>query len=346
MITVIICGGSGSRLWPISTRTNPKQLLRLTNRHSLLQNSYERAKAVSDCVFLMPEASHADAVKSQIPELSDQRVLVEPSRRGTANCVIAALAHISRNCDIDEPIAFVHADHHIRDVDGFARTLLNAGRISTQTAEIVLIGVEPTYAATGFGYIEKEKSTEGMEGAHRVLSFKEKPDPVTAQKYVRNRNFLWNSGYMVGSLRTFLIQLSRHAPRLLSSFEALENLETLNGTSYDELYNSFPNEVIDKALLEKSDSLLVVPANFDWSDVGTYRDLYNSGSKDSEGNRVIGQAIRHLDVTGSYVMNEEAKPLVVIGLDDVVVVNTPEGILVATKEMASKVGELSSELPY
>lgn len=168
MIIVIIAGGSGTRLWPLSTANNPKQLLTLTNDRSMVQNTYDRAKRLANEIYVVPDISHADALKAQLPELDEDHFVVEPGRRGTANCIVAALAHVAKRHDHNEPIAFIHADHHIRDVEGFVRSFEVAGKVSTERGEIALIGIEPTYPATGFGYIQRGSAiAEGSEVCHR-----------------------------------------------------------------------------------------------------------------------------------------------------------------------------------
>src|SRR3990167_8006617 len=154
MIAIIIAGGSGTRLWPLSTPDYPKHLLKLTNHKSLLQNTYDRACLVADKVYVISEASHVKFIYKQLDGLPHDQVIVEPGRRGTASCFIRALAHIKDNCDPDEPVVFMHADHHISDTESFVETVQRAGNVAVEYHKIVLLGIEPIYAATGFGYIE------------------------------------------------------------------------------------------------------------------------------------------------------------------------------------------------
>src|SRR5688572_26719449 len=184
MITVIIAGGSGTRLWPLSTPKYPKHLLKLIGERTMVQQACDRAKKVGDTVYVVTEASHSDHVREQLPELSEDAFLIEPGRRGTAHCIIFALDAIARRHGEDEPVAFIHADHHVRDTEGFARSLAVAGRISKAQNEITLIGIEPTYPATVFGYIQRDGALDESSSAYNVESFKEKPDYDTAQKYV------------------------------------------------------------------------------------------------------------------------------------------------------------------
>lgn len=344
MITVIIAGGSGTRLWPLSTANFPKQLLSLTNERTMIQNTYDRAKRLGNDIYVVPDISHADALKAQLPELDEDHFVVEPGRRGTANCIVAALAHVAKRHDHDEPIAFIHADHHIRDVEGFVKSFEVAAELSQDRKEIALIGIEPTYPATGFGYIERDGELDDLGTAYKVESFKEKPDFETARQYMASGRYLWNCGYFVGSVNTFLHEMQKYAPELNDNYDKLAAAEDPTSETYKEIYLSFDNQVIDIALIEKSKSLIVVPASFDWMDVGNFKDLHEANSSDENGNHFRGENIHYDEVENAYVRNEEDKPIAVIGLDNVVVINTPDGILVSRKDISHKVGDIAKKI--
>ena len=345
MITVIIAGGSGTRLWPLSTANNPKQLLKLTNERSMVQNTYDRAKQMSEEVYVVPDISHADALKAQLPELHEDHFVVEPGRRGTANCIVAALAHVAKRHDHDEPIAFIHSDHHIRDVEGFVRSFETAAEVSTAQKSIALIGIEPTYPATGFGYIQRNAELENFKNVYKVESFKEKPDFETAKDYMQSGHYLWNCGYFVGSVNTFVDEMREYAPDLLQNYESLLAVEDPQSEQYSSTYLGFENEVIDIALIEKSKSLVVVPASFDWMDVGNFKDLHEANEQDQQSNYFKGDNIHQIEVENAYIRNDDpGKHVAVIGLDNVVVVNTPDGILVARKDLSHKVGDIAKKI--
>jgi mannose-1-phosphate guanylyltransferase len=167
----------------------------------MVQQAYDRATRLGDTVYVVTEASHAEALRAQLPELPDESFLIEPGRRGTAHCIIFALDYIARHHDHSEPVAFIHSDHNVRDLTGFAHSFATAGKISTENNEIVLIGIEPTFPSTGFGYIERDGVLDEEAGVYNVESFKEKPDFDTAQHYVESGNYLelwllcWFGGY-------------------------------------------------------------------------------------------------------------------------------------------------------
>ncbi len=344
MITVIIAGGSGTRLWPLSTSNYPKQLLKLTGERTMLQTAYDRAAKLGDTIYIVTEASHSDHVREQLPELPDGAFLIEPGRRGTAHCILFALDVIARTHDKDEPVAFIHSDHYVRDTDGFARSFNVAARVSQEKNEITLIGIEPTFPATGFGYIQRDGVIDADSGVYSVESFKEKPDYETALAYVESGNYLWNCGYFVGSVNTFLSEVKRSAPELEQSYEALTSIAEPQSDEYNQAYLALDNQVIDIALIEKAQSLAVVSASFDWMDVGSFKDLHDAVSKDEDGNYFRGEGIHSIEVENVYIRNEESKPIAVIGLDNIVVVNTPDGILISRKDVSHRTGEVAKKL--
>lgn len=337
VIVVIIAGGSGSRLWPLSTPDFPKQLLKLTNDNSMVQNTYERAARLATEIYIVPVKDITQQVREQLPQLDDDHIINEPARRGTANCIVAALAHIAGRHDRDEPIAFIHADHHIRDVVGFVKSFRTAAMVSEKRGTITLIGIEPTFPATGFGYIKRGGDAENGLPAYRVESFKEKPDFATARHYVSSGKYFWNCGYFVGSVNTFVRTMEAYAPQLKANYAALIAAGDQAGEEYAETYRGFANEVIDIALIEKAKDLAVVPGEFDWVDIGSFQDLHEASETDELGNHLRGGQIYIDEVENAYIRNEESKPVVVIGLNNVVVINTPHGMLVARKDLSQKV---------
>lgn len=341
MIVVIIAGGAGTRLWPLSTPEYPKHLLRVNDDDkSILEKTYARAKNLTDQIYVVSERSHVSEVKAQLSELSEDRFLIEPARRGTANCIVAAMVKLSKNHNSDEPIAFIHADHFIRDNKGFVHSFKMAVAAAQKEHKIVLVGVEPSYPATGFGYIEKDGIDDEEHFIYKVNSFKEKPDFATAQAYLRSGNYLWNCGYFVGSLSTFTTKMKQFAPDLMANFNKLSDA---GDAGFNKAYLELESEAIDYALIEKVDDLLVVPASFDWMDLGSYNDLSHAVSTDELGNFLKGD-VEIDEVNNSYIENHEDKPMAVIGLDNCVVVNTKDGILVTRKDLSQNVGNIAKKI--
>jgi mannose-1-phosphate guanylyltransferase len=342
MIVVIIAGGSGTRLWPLSTPEYPKHLLKVAGDQSLLQTAYERGKRLSDQIYVITEISHAHHVKEQLPEIPEENFVSEPARRNTSGCMLAAMHLVqSRHEDKDEPVAVLWADHCIRDVDGFAQSFKLAGEMSRRHRRAVLVGIEPTYASTGLGYIHKGKPVEGEFTVYEVEGFKEKPQTDVAHEFFNSGEYLWNGGYVVTTVNAFEDAINNYCPELKRDYEALK--ATTSEEEYKETYLGFENIALDYRFNEKVKNLLVVPATFDWVDLGAFKDIHDFLDQDDQGN-VLQGAVETDDVTNSLVRNDESKPVAVIGLDNVVVVNTPEGILVSRKDLSQRVGEISKRL--
>lgn len=342
MIVVIIAGGSGTRLWPLSTHDYPKHLLRLTNENSLLQNTYNRVSKLAgpDHIFVVSEASHSDHVAKQLPEVPQGNILVEPARRGTASCFLLAMKAIQDRGLKDQAIFFLWSDHIIRDLRGFAATAKHAGDLAEEKGRIVFVGIEPTYPSTGLGYMEKgDRLPDGVKQVFELKQFVEKPDKKTATHYFRSGDYLWNTGYLISTRKTLEREIKEKNKRLWDDYRAL-----LKSSDDNKTYLGFEPEAIDKALSEKVDDGLVVPANFDWLDIGSFHDLHGVSEQDDNGNYVNGDNVEMEKVSNSYVRNEQDLPVAIIGLDNVAVVATGHGILITNKTYAQKVGEVSKRV--
>ena len=242
-----------------------------------------------------------------------------------------------------ETIAFVHADHYVRDTKGFAYTFNIANKVAKKSGRIVLVGVEPDHASTGFGYIQKGEMYDAENFVFTVKSFKEKPDHKTAMQYLNSGQFLWNCGYFLATFDSFLKAMKQHSPELYNNYQTLKST-VKDKKEYEKSYLSFESDAIDYALIEKVDDLLVVPASFDWMDLGSYGDLHKAVGSDEQGNYIQGSKVEIAGVENSIIRNDEDKPVAVIGLDNVAVINTPQGLLVTRKDLAQQVGEVSKRI--
>lgn len=345
MIVIIIAGGSGTRLWPLSVPDYPKHLLSIIGNNSLLQNTVSRAKKITsiDKIYISTEASHSAHVQAQLPELNPEQIIVEPMRRDTMPCILNALQFISTRHDPEEPVASIHADHHIRDANGFAEAVKRAGDVSSEHKRITLLGMEPAYADTKYGYIQKGDIFDHENFVYVIQKFKEKPEHATAQEYFESGNYFWNMGYFVAPYSVFRDKIASFASPHWS-----EQIEKLRATSSkkerDDVYKDFEKSPIDIALMEKVPDLLVMPGTFDWMDVGTFDDVHRASSKDQEGNVVKGNNVQVLDSAEVYVRNDCEKPVAVIGMDNVVVVNTENGLLVMRTDQSQKVKTIVENL--
>lgn len=341
MIIVIIAGGSGTRLWPLSTKDYPKHLLKLTNERSLLQNTYDRVKDLSDTIFVVPDKSHSRYVHQQLPEIPGKRILAEPGRRGTASCLILALTEIRKRNLPDQPVFVLWADHLVQDTKAFHKAINQAARLAKEEKKLVFMGVKPTYASTGFGYIQQGKKQRAKD-VFELKEFVEKPNAVTAARYFKSGKHLWNTGYLTGTIETFEREIRQHAPRLWNDYQAFSR--AILPTTRKKIYQAFISEPIDTALSEHVPDGLVVMGRFDWADVGSFSDLHKVSLQDKTGNHLSGDKIELEDVADSYVRNETDIPVAVIGMENVAVIATENGILVTNKEQAQKVGDISKKL--
>lgn len=342
MIVVIIAGGSGTRLWPLSTHDYPKHLLKLTNDRSLLQNTYDRVCKLTEDknIFVVPEISHVSHVYEQLPNIPKVNILCEPGRRGTAACFLLALSEIKKRGYDDQAVLFLWADHLIRDSRGFVSSAKQAAEIAEKQRRLVFIGIEPSYASTILGYMEKgEQQNDGLKNVFELKQFVEKPDHNTAEQYFQSGNYLWNAGYLTGLISTFELEIKENNSHLWKNYQ-----ELLGARDIKKIYLAFEPQAIDTALSEHVKDALVIPGSFDWMDIGSFRDLHGVSHQDEAGNYVKGSNVDLENVTNSFVRNEQEIPIAVIGLDNIAVVANENGILITNKTYDQKVGDVSKRI--
>ena len=341
MIVALIAGGAGTRLWPLSTPDYPKHLLTVTGDQSLLQMAYDRAKRMSDDIYIVTEASHAHHVKDQLSDLKDDAFIVEPARRNTTGCFLAALVRAKRDHPADEPIAIIWADHYIRDIDGFVESFRVAGDASKKYCRPVLVGVEPTYPTTGFGYIHKGPLLDGEQLVHEVEGFKEKPHLELAQEFFRSGEYLWNCGYLVGTLEAFEKTMQADCPKLWDYYQKLLAAAEQGEEAYKQAYLDLESIQLEYTFNELARNILTIPGIFTWLDIGAFKDLDAVTESDEKGNSIVASQgkVAIIETENTYIRNDDKKPIAVVGVDNIVVVSTPAGILVARKDQSQKVNE-------
>jgi mannose-1-phosphate guanylyltransferase len=233
----------------------------------------------------------------------------------------------------DQGVFFLWADNVIRDHAGFMGTASLAAELAEKQQKMVFIGAEPTYPSVGLGYLHKgERLPNGYKNAYALMKFVEKPDHKTAVKYVRSGDYLWNTGYLMATCATLEREIEANAPELWQNYQALTASKDSKAT-----YLNFESAAIDTSLSERLTDALVVTGSFDWLDVGSFQDLHEVNESDELGNHFRGKHIYEDEVENAYVRNDEDKPVVVIGLDNVVIINSPNGLLVARKDLSQKV---------
>jgi mannose-1-phosphate guanylyltransferase len=349
LVAVIMAGGAGTRFWPLSTEQHPKQFLKLFDDRSLLQKSFDRITDLvpPERVLVLTNMSFVDLVREQLPEIPSENVIGEPVRRdtGAAVCLGALLCRRRFGNPI---IATLTADHMIEPVDVFQKTLLSAARLAGEGGVLYTFGVRPTYAATGYGYLELGAKVADVDGVeHFTLeSFKEKPDQATAGQYVSSGGYLWNSGMFVWTAGAILQELERHLPDHLTAIaEAVE----LDGTSkwpraLRTAFESVRTISVDYGVMEKAREVRCVAATFSWTDVGGWQALGDFLERDEKGNRHRGR-IMPLNAGGNLVFCEDPEEIVMlVGVDNLVAVRAGNRTLIAHQEQAEEIKKLVQSL--
>lgn len=351
LYVALIAGGGGTRLWPASRRRMPKQLMPLAGPRSLLQLAAERVLPLCGARRLYVVTAHdlVALVRAQLPEIPAAQVIGEPLPRNTAMAIGLAAACIARQ-DPGAIMASLGSDHLIHDVEGFRRSLRLAARAAAAGNCLVTIGVEVRSPHTGYGYIERGEAVR-VDGAtvFRVRAFKEKPDLALATQYWQSGNYYWNTNYFVWRVDALFQAFHAHAPDLAAG---LERIRAALGTDAEaavihDVFQQAPSVPIDTAIMEKADNLLVVPGTFDWVDVGSWSDLDILAQPDGA-NFILAPeqtAALLVDSAGCLVYGFTTKRLIAgVGLQDLIIVDTPDALLVLPRARAQDVREIVNRL--
>lgn len=342
---LIMAGGSGERLWPLSRRKHPKQTLRLGYKRSLLQVTAERLRGIvpTGRTVVVTTRNQAELVRKQLPAIGRGHLLVEPASRNTAAAVGLGTARIVQE-DPDAVIAVVPADHVIRPVEKFHRTLRKAAQLAVQREGLVCLGVKPMYPATGFGYIEPMGPLVSP-GGHRVRRFLEKPELKVARRLLRRPQIVWNAGIFCWRGRVILAAIRQWLPGL---YRGLEAIRRVMGTSAEAsrlaaLYQRLPSISIDVGVLERSRHVWVVPTDFSWDDVGSWNSLAFLHGADVDGNVILGSHVG-LETAGSIIVGSAGHLVATVGVRDLILVHSPDATLVCHKTQAQAVRKVVEQL--
>jgi mannose-1-phosphate guanylyltransferase/mannose-6-phosphate isomerase len=344
VIPVILCGGAGTRLWPLSRELYPKQLLALVDDYSLLQNTVTRCAGHPDVTapMLVCNEEHRFLVAEQLREIEVEasRIILEPEGRNTAPAVALA-AHEAMKTDDDVILVVLPSDHVIHKTTLFLEALTTAIDLAKDDA-LVTFGVVPDKPETGYGYIKKGMATGA---AFKVDKFVEKPDVATASEFLQSGLYCWNSGMFVFKASAYLKELAAQTPRIAEAMaKATANASAdLDFTRVNaEAFKSSPSDSIDYAVMEHTADALVVPLDAGWSDIGSWDALWQISEKDEHNNTLVGDAVVH-DVEGSLVWSE-SRLVSVVGLKDVIVVETADAVMVASQDQAQDVKSIVNHL--
>ena len=347
---VIMAGGGGTRLWPLSRKTKPKQMLSLFDERTLFQTSVQRLQGLfsPERIFVVTVSDQAVELHAQMPEIPFQNFILEPEPRGTAS-VVGLAAIVLEQIDPQAVMAVLTADHFIQDEPRF-RHLLEVAYDVAQTSTLVTLGIEPTFPATGFGYIQRGAVVGQFQDlqAYQALQFKEKPDEDQAKAMVATGDHAWNSGMFVWQVKTILAEFERQMPNLFISLQQIRQAwGTINGAEVlQKEWGLLIPETIDYGIMENAQQVAVIPAGgLGWSDVGSWDSLFDVLEGDVDGNIVIGGEHVGLDTHRSLVyMNQEHRLIVTIGVDDLVLVDTGDVLLVCHKDQAQRVRQVVNQL--
>lgn len=347
---LIMAGGGGTRLWPLSRRARPKQMLRLIDERTLFQMSVERLEGLfpPERIFVVTAASQVEALREQTPQIIPGNFIQEPQPRGTASAVGLATALIQHR-DPDAILAVLTADHYIAEEAVFLEILQEAAMVA-KDGFLVTLGITPTFAATGFGYIQQGTPLESYPQGHvfHVARFKEKPQEQEAQAMLQSGDYSWNSGMFIGQTAAFMAEFKRQMPVLTAALDEIVNAQDTPQADVvlQRQWLGLESQTIDYGIMERAEQIAVIPAaGLGWNDVGSWDSLFDVLEANAQGN--ISNTPLLLDEKTSnslfYTTNKE-RLIVSIGVKDLVVVDTEDVLLICTKNQAQEVREIIKQL--
>ncbi|MCW3113251.1 MAG: mannose-phosphate guanylyltransferase [Segetibacter sp.] len=344
----IIAGGIGSRFWPKSRVGYPKQFLDILNTgKTLIQQTFDRFERFvpKENIFVVTSIEYVAIVKQQLPEIPEENIVAEPSRKNTAPC-IAYISFKVSNKDPDATLIIAPADHLILDSEGFEQTCQKAIDFVDKNDALVTLGIKPTYPNTGYGYIQYETESSVEDSIFKVRTFTEKPNLELAKTFLASGDFLWNAGIFIWKAEVIIKRFEMHEPELHDIFATERH--TFNTAdekqAIERMYPQCSSISIDYAVMEKADNVYVIPSSFGWSDLGTWTSAYDNLEKDYLGNAIAGDKIMVIDSTQCMISAPHNKLLVLQGLNDFIVVDTEDALLICKKEKEQEIKEYVAEV--
>lgn len=344
---LILAGGSGTRFWPLSRNAKPKQLLDLFGNGTMLRQAVNRVSGLvpAENIFILTNHLQEAEVRRQVAEIPAENIVAEPARRDTAPAVALGIGLIAAR-DPQANMIVIPSDSLILDDNAFRALAEDALKLAEQEAALMTIGIRPTWACPSYGYIERAGKLSAERLTHEcyeVLRFREKPDAATAAEYLASGNFTWNAGMFIWNVEYVRAQLSAHSPELETFISRLTAAETLP----DFINTEFPGLTpisIDFALLEKADRVLNFEANFDWDDVGSWISVGKYLKSNGNGNSA-NTVISTVDASGNIIFSQSGKHVALVGVDDLIVVDTGDALLVAHRNSADSIKKVVANLP-
>lgn len=332
---LIMAGGTGTRVWPLSRRKFPKQALKLVGDRTLIQHAVDRLTPEFPAahIFVITREEHVPPLSAQVPELPAENFIVEPEGRGTAPAIALAAVHLQKQ-DPGAIMAVLTADHFMNDVVGF-RQALSAAEAVARDGHLVTLGIKPTFPSTGFGYIQQGDflRTEGQFDVYRVDRFTEKPGPEEAQQLFDSGVYSWNSGMFVWRVDRILEEFKRQMPDFYTKLQTVAAVvdQSAYGEVLATVWPTVDKETIDYGIMEGAKDVAVIPVDIGWSDVGSWASLLDILPTDEQGNTVVGDQHVSIDTSDTLVFGDR-RTIATIGLEGLVIVDTEDALLICTKE--------------
>jgi mannose-1-phosphate guanylyltransferase len=343
MYAVIMAGGVGRRFWPLSRSEKPKQFLNILGGETLLQQTARRLQPLvsrDDTIILTGRDHHREVLKA-LPDIPPENVVAEPRGKNTAACMAMGAVRVRRR-EPDAVMAILPADHYIKDAGNFRNALEAAGEVARMGEYLVTLGVEPTRAETGYGYIEKRKLFDKLGGfeVYEAERFVEKPDAERAEQFHGGGRHLWNSGIFVLTVSTAYALIERHLPRLYRGMLEVEKAKTVEETAQamSRVYEGLESISIDHGVAEKASGVMVIPVSFGWSDVGSWRSVHELLPKDEGDNVLIGRSVCK-DTTNTLIYSS-GRLVAAMGLEDMVVIDAGDALLICPMERDQEIKKL------
>jgi mannose-1-phosphate guanylyltransferase len=344
---VIMAGGIGTRFWPKSRTSFPKQFLDILNiGKTLIQSTFDRFFSFIplDNIFVVTSEEYVNIVKNQLPQLPLQNILAEPSRKNTGPC-IAYISFKLQQLDPNALLIVAPADHLISDTIAFKKVCLEALSFTNKHNALITLGIKPTYPNTGYGYIQYEGQPVS-DNVYKVKTFTEKPNIELAKTFIASGEFLWNAGIFMWQVKNIITAFEKYMPEVYDLF--VSQKEKLNTPEEEaallQIYPFSASVSIDVGILEKADNVYVIPSSFGWSDLGTWNSAYENLNKDPHDNAVTSANVMLINTTNSIVHTNDQKLIVIQGLKDYIVVDTDDVLLICRKDREQEIKEYVGDI--